>query len=368
MKTPPCPTLDNQQVHVESFPHEPGRSALRYTDPEDIRQEARDTPPPGRILETPEQPYSRCPVMSHKPASLSLPKIESRSPDASQCSPSFGKLLGNGGTNLDAYGVTELSDGFFDAVFNPVEVDRKQLLKQPQTTLPAFSNERSPLSFKNFFPRHWHGVRRGFRHVLSTRRGIGLAKTFLAFLMCYILCFIPAMHRWLGRYCLCMVVSAIICHPSRTVGAQIEGALLTIIGTVIGLGWGVLALFVSTWTPTAGLECDGMLAALLVVFMGLLAVIQSSWTRLYQLVLCAGIAATYACLSPVTCKSMEWTRFCSYGISWILGQVVSLVSNLAIFPDMGVLPIVITTHSTLKLIKASPPVMPAIPRSSIMLT
>ncbi|KAJ2892590.1 hypothetical protein MKZ38_009596 [Zalerion maritima] len=257
------------------------------------------------------------------------------------------KLLDEGGVDLDAYGITEYRDGFFDALFfKPDEVDPDELLKYGQTTLPDAFEKRNPLSFKDFIPRHWHGIRGVFRRVSSTRTGVRLAKTFIATFGSYVICLVPTTHNWLGQYSFYMVLSTVINHPSRTVGAQIEGCILTSIGTIAGLGWGSLGLLLSTSTPAARQGYGGILAVFVALFMGIIAVIRSSYIRLYQLVLCAGIAATYACLSEVNGKQVPWSKFLDHGVPWILGQGISLLVNIVFFPDAGARPIAIAMHST----------------------
>jgi hypothetical protein len=94
-----------------------------------------------------------------------------------------------------------------------------------------------------------------------------------------------------------MVVSTIINHPGRTIGAQIDGTFLTIVGSALGLGYGAFALWVSDSTPTARRGYGGILATFLVLFMGAIAALRSYYIRMYQLVLCAGIAISYTCLA-----------------------------------------------------------------------
>lgn len=265
------------------------------------------------------------------------------------------KLLNEGGVDLDAYGITEYRDGFFDALFfKPAEVDRQELLIHAQNTLPDKFKESNPLSLRKVIPRHLQKIKRVVWRVLKTRSGVKLAKSFLAFLIAYILCIVPTTRMWLGQYSFYMVISTIICHPSRTVGAQIEGAILTSIGTALGLGWGALGLFISTSTSAAQQGYGGVLAVFVAVFMGIISALRATYIRMYQLVLCAGIAATYACLSDVTGKRVEWSKFYDHGIPWFLGQAIALIVNLLFFPDAGARPIASTMHNTFATIMVRP--------------
>ncbi|RYP18804.1 hypothetical protein DL767_009755 [Monosporascus sp. MG133] len=133
-------------------------------------------------------------------------------------------------------GVTELRDSFFDAVFlSPEEVDTDELLKRAEATLPYAFRKKDPLSVTNFLPKQWHEVQSVVQRVTTTRAGIKLLKSFLGFFVAYILCLIPQIQSWLGRYSHVMVVSAIINHSGRTLGAHVDGVIMTTFGQVIAL-------------------------------------------------------------------------------------------------------------------------------------
>ncbi|RYP10195.1 hypothetical protein DL764_000816 [Monosporascus ibericus] len=133
-------------------------------------------------------------------------------------------------------GVTELRDSFFDAVFfHPEEVDTDELLKRAEATLPYAFRKKDPLSVTNFLPKQWHEVQSVLQRVTTTRAGIKLLKSFLGFFVAYTICLIPQIQSWLGRYSHVMVVSAIINHSGRTLGAHVDGVIMTTIGQAITL-------------------------------------------------------------------------------------------------------------------------------------
>ncbi|RYP75848.1 hypothetical protein DL771_002112 [Monosporascus sp. 5C6A] len=135
----------------------------------------------------------------------------------------------------NSYGVTELRDSFFDAVFfPPEELDTDELLKRAEATLPYAFRKKDPLSVTNFLPKQWHEVQSVVQRVTTTRAGIKLLKSFLGFFVAYILCLIPQIQSWLGRYSHVMVVSAIINHSGRTLGAHVDGVIMTIIAPDAG--------------------------------------------------------------------------------------------------------------------------------------
>ena len=244
-------------------------------------------------------------------------------------------LLDRINSDLETYGVEELRDGFFDASFyRPPQINRNELMQKALMTLPEDFQKRHPLSLRWFLPQQLREVRTFLRQVTTSRAGIKLMKTFLGFFITYAICLIPASRDWLGRYNYIMVISAIINHPGRPIGSQIDGAFMTILGAVAGLGWGSLALYVSTSTSTAQLGYGGVLAAFLVLFTAVIGWLRCVLIRFYQAVLSAGIAIFYTCLAN-TSQNVGWVKVFDYGIPWALGQAVCLLVSVVVFPEAG---------------------------------
>ena len=245
------------------------------------------------------------------------------------------RLLKGIDCDLESYGVEELRDGFFDAsFFRPPQITRDKLMQEALMTLPEDFQKSHPLSLLWFLPQQLRELRAFLRQVTTSRAGIKLMKTFLGFFITYAICLIPASRDWLGRYNYIMVVSAIINHPGRPIGSQIDGAFMTILGAVAGLGWGSLALYVSTSTPTAQLGYGGVLAAFLVLFTAVIGWLRCVLLRFYQAILSAGVAIFYTCLAN-TSQNVGWVKVFDYGIPWALGQVVCLLVSVVVFPEAG---------------------------------
>ena len=236
--------------------------------------------------------------------------------------------------DLNTYGLEELRDGFFDAVFyRPLKRRRSDLMRRASKTLPQSFQEHHPLSLRRFLPQQLHEVR-GFLGKLRTRAGIKLLKSFLGVFISYVICLIPVSRDWLGRYNHVIVISAIVNHPGRTFGSQIDGTFLTIFGTIAGLAWGSLALYVSTSTVTAQRGYGGILATFLVIFTASIGWLRCVFLRFYQAVISAGIAICYICLAN-TSETVGWRKLFDYGIPWVLGQAICLVVASVVFPDAG---------------------------------
>ncbi|KAM3071236.1 Zinc finger protein [Clarireedia jacksonii] len=255
------------------------------------------------------------------------------------------ELLQDLNLDLETYGVEELRDGFFDAAFfKPPKLNRGDLMRDAEYTLPAALRKKHPLSLKHFFPRQWHGVKEITKRLVTTRAGIKLTKSFLPFFISYIFCLVPAIRDWLGRYNYIMVISTIINHSGRSIGAQIDGAVLTILGTAGGLGWGAFALWLSDSTAASKKGYGGILAAFLVVFIGTIAAIRSYYIRLYQMVLCAGIAVIFTLLAD-TSTAIDWYKLFDYGVPWLFGQALCLLVCFVVVPDAGARSLAVSLHS-----------------------
>ena len=245
------------------------------------------------------------------------------------------RLLEAKDADLEGYGVEETRDGFFDPLFyRPLQRDKSELMKKAAATLPESFKKHKPLSIRRFLPQQFREAKENFEQICTTRAGVRLVKSFLGFFITYIICLIPASRDWLGRYNYIMVLSAIINHPGRAVGSQIDGAFMTILGTFAGLGWGSLALYVSTSTSPARAGYGGILVTFFVVFTAAIGWLRCIFVRFYQAVLCAGIAICYACLADAS-QTVGWRKVFDYGIPWVLGQAVCLLVSVLIFPTAG---------------------------------
>lgn len=244
----------------------------------------------------------------------------------------------------DTYGLDELRDGFFDAFFyRPLLWDRRSMSRRASQTPPTTLQQPHPFSFLRSFMHQRHEVVNLAKELCSTRSGIKLLKTFLGFFTSYILCLVPSTRDWLGTYSYVIAISAIINHPGRSIGSQIDGAFMTSLGTVAGLLWGSLALLVATCTPAAEKGYGGIIALFLIISTSLLAWLRCVYIRFYQAVICAGMALCYICLADTLTETgwsgPGWTKFSRYAVPWALGQAVSLLISFLIFPAGGGCPV-----------------------------
>ncbi|PHH85796.1 hypothetical protein CDD83_11156 [Cordyceps sp. RAO-2017] len=249
--------------------------------------------------------------------------------------------------DTETYGVSELRDGFFDALFvKPSTSSPEELLQHVEDTLPPEFDRVSPLAPSRILPRQWHSLRSIFRRVTRTRAGVLLLKSFTAFFVAYVLCLVPAIRDWLGRYHYIMVVSVILNHPARAFGSQLDGAALTTLGTACGLGWGAVGMLLSTATTPARAGYGGLLAMMLALFMASLALIRAFFIRFYQAIMAAGIAIVFTTLAETSGVEITWIKLFDYGIPWLFGQAIALVINCLISPDAGSRAIAYSLHAS----------------------
>lgn len=254
------------------------------------------------------------------------------------------ELLQESTAGASTYGVEESRDSFFDAFFlKPPKIDYCELMKDIESVLPEHMQPKNFFSIKRYVRGQWEGLRASATDAFKTRSGILTMKSFLAFYIAYILCLIPAVTDWMGRYAYVMAVSAIVNHPGRTIGAQIDGAVLTTVGTAAGLAWGSIGLALSA---LSGWLYNLTLAVFLGTFMAFVAYLRSYFIRLYQLVVCAGMAISYTCLAEVDGDVVKWNKIWQYALPWVLGQAIALLVCLCIFPDAGTLPVAEVFHRT----------------------
>ena len=248
----------------------------------------------------------------------------------------------------ETYGVEEHRDGFFDALFLSARPERAT--KDPG--IGRGTEKRGSSSVSTVVSRNIEEIMYSLRRITTTRAGIKLIKTSLPFFISYFICLIPSARDWLGRYNFIMPLSAILNHSGRPVGSQFDGALLTIAGTIAGLGWGGLALYVSTSTQIAKSGYGGVLAAFLVIFTALISYLRCALMRFYQLVICAGIAVVYTTLAD-TSETVGWKKLFDYGIPFVLGQAVCLLVCLTVFPDAGSRALAVALHHSLEELHAA---------------
>ncbi|KAF4978775.1 hypothetical protein FZEAL_4889 [Fusarium zealandicum] len=345
--------------------HEQERQDVRSTEPDPISRDRgtasgsalriADSLDPSGLGERPQRAGQRT-ARARSPSPgvcLARPSLDSRRSSVVSIM-QIDQIISDDRINMETYGVSEMRDGFFDALFlKPEPVAPEEVVQYSKATLPRAFDKSHPLSPKDFLPRQLHELQSVWRKVTTTRSGIRLLKSFAAYFIAYVLCLIPPVSDWLGQYDYIMVVSVILNHPARTFGSQVDGTILTIAGTASGLAWGVIGLLLSTSTLAARMGYRGILALFLALFMASIAYIRTFFIRFYQAVLCAGIAVAFTILAETSSLEIKWPKIRSYAIPWLVGQAIAMAVNCLVFPDAGNRPLAVALDKSFKTMQES---------------
>jgi len=223
------------------------------------------------------------------------------------------------------YGLEETRDGFFDANFGrPPDILIPESVRKPHTIF----------SFESFVHNQGKSFRGIWHTMLHTRKRMSLFQSVLAYMIAYIICLIPIVRAWLGRGAYFMVLATIINHSGRTVGAQIEGTFLCVLGAALGLATGTLTLFISTSTGPARANSGALIATALLVLLPILAWWRARYVRFFQFYIASGLALLYMTTERIE-RVPDYKKLRDFAVPWVLGLAVCLLVNFTVFPDSG---------------------------------
>ncbi|MCJ1308124.1 hypothetical protein MMC25_001776 [Agyrium rufum] len=283
-------------------------------------------------------------IASGQASRVSIPQPSQPGSPSTLVRPRLDMVLQDGEADLDTYGIEEFRDGFFDASFFPQRKrDGDVMREKAYSSLPTSfqNNQRKPVMGQVL--EQLEAAIGVLTRICTTRASIKFLKSFMAVYIAFIICLIPTCREWLGRYNYMLVVSAILNHPGRPVGSQIEGALMTSLGMACGLAWGCLAVYVSEATGPARAGSGGLIALFLVLFTIILGWLRCIFIRFYQAVISAGVALYYVCLAN-TKQGLSMRKISDFAIPWLLGQVICLVVCFTLFPSAGSRPLAVSFH------------------------
>ncbi|KAK6544384.1 hypothetical protein TWF694_001084 [Orbilia ellipsospora] len=237
--------------------------------------------------------------------------------------------------DLEDYGVEEMRDGFFDASF----------YKMPRKELATAKNKkiRSPFSLRRFIQLQREGIERFWWNISRSKRRYGLLRAVTAYMVAYILCLVPVIQHWLGQYHFIMIIATIINHAGRSIGAQVEGSIACIFGAGLGIGAGLLALWISTVSQPARDHYGAFLAICLLLTLPILAWSRARFARVFQLCVCAGFALLFMICDRVG-PTISYHKVWEFGIPWVLGISVAQIVNVVVFPNTGNLQLARALH------------------------
>lgn len=246
----------------------------------------------------------------------------------------------------DTFDVEELRDGFFDAAFYRPKKGRRnsRRFSESGTNTPVLPAEQttfskpSPLNLKAFLKAQKDDLWWFFDQAFTTRLGLNVFKSALAYWIAFVLNIIPTLNNWLGRYPYFAVIAVILNHPGRSFGSQLEGTILCCLGPALGLAFGTLAQELAHISNPAYAGKAGILTCFMIIVTFIAAWIRCYWLRLYQLTITALVAFFFVLLELTDEDGVGWWRrekLRDFAVPWGIGIALCQIINLVVFPSTG---------------------------------
>lgn len=173
-----------------------------------------------------------------------------------------------------------------------------------------------------------------------------ILKTTLATTIAIIISIIPAIVDVYGKAAYLAPITTVFGHPGRRFGMMAEALVLAIAGTLVGLGWSMLGLYLSSLVyirdAPAAYTIKGVFLAISVLCHGFL---RSHTPRLFLFVLLLVIVSVVSLTSTATTVSRASVTQILYPILTASG--VLLLINVCVFPEFSARFLGITTIDTL---------------------
>ncbi|ODQ64853.1 hypothetical protein NADFUDRAFT_4077, partial [Nadsonia fulvescens var. elongata DSM 6958] len=247
------------------------------------------------------------------------------------------ELVSKFNEDLDSYGLEELREGFFDAIFIPPvrnKFRKRSSLAEESNSILSKNKKNWLKNFSYILQIIFADILELLRDIMQTNNGITLTKSFLAYFASFIICVIPASIHFLGPYCYLAPLSVLLHHSGRTSGSQLEITLTSIIGILFGLGWGSLALFVGSSTELARNNFGAIHAVSILIAVIISSWVRASFIRLHHLLLSFSLAIVFV-ETVDSAPIVDWRITWNFGIPYLFGILICLIINLAIFPDFS---------------------------------
>ncbi|KND92922.1 putative membrane protein [Tolypocladium ophioglossoides CBS 100239] len=130
-----------------------------------------------------------------------------------------------------------------------------------------------------------------------------------------------------------MPMVTVFAHPGQRMGVMIESLLMILFGSLLGLAWSLLGLYLSSLVDDVNPLASYTIRALFLLVCVLLhGYVRSSSPRLFNFVFFLLVAALLTIQLPSTATA---SLFTTIYIPILLGGGVLLVVNLAIFPELS---------------------------------
>ncbi|KAK0101939.1 hypothetical protein ONS95_001251 [Cadophora gregata] len=171
-------------------------------------------------------------------------------------------------------------------------------------------------------------------------------KNTLATTITVILALIPAIVQVYGRAAYLAPITTVFGHPGRRFGMMAEALVLTVSGTLLGVGWSVLGVYLSSLVyennASAAYTVKGVFLAVALIFHGFL---RSHTPRLFIFVLLLVIVCVVSLTGTSTAVSSASATVILYPI--LTAVAILLLVNMLVFPEFSSSFLGITTIETL---------------------
>ncbi|KAF7931723.1 uncharacterized protein EAE98_004459 [Botrytis deweyae] len=173
-----------------------------------------------------------------------------------------------------------------------------------------------------------------------------MLKNTLATTICIILAIIPQVVAVYGKAAYLAPITTVFGHPGRRFGMMAEALILALSGTMLGVAWSMLALYLSSLiydsNPQAAFTIRGIFLAIALLFHG---VLRSHTPRLFLMVLLLVIVCVVSMTSTATAVTTLSVTQLVYPI--VTAIAVLLAVNTLVFPEFSSSFLGITTIETL---------------------
>ncbi|ESZ99077.1 hypothetical protein SBOR_0487 [Sclerotinia borealis F-4128] len=173
-----------------------------------------------------------------------------------------------------------------------------------------------------------------------------MLKNTLATTICIIIAIIPRVVEIYGKAAYLAPMTSVFGHPGRRFGMMAEALILALSGTMLGVAWSMLALYLSSLiyhsNPQAAFTIRGIFLAIALLFHGFL---RSHTPRLFLMVLLLLIVAVVSMTSTATAVTTLSVTQLVYPI--VTAIAVLLAVNTLVFPEFSSSFLGITTIETL---------------------
>ncbi|CAD6443609.1 3276d83e-2de8-4598-b906-522247e0224f [Sclerotinia trifoliorum] len=173
-----------------------------------------------------------------------------------------------------------------------------------------------------------------------------MLKNTLATTICIIIAIMPQVVAVYGKAAYLAPITTVFGHPGRRFGMMAEALILTLSGTMLGVAWSMLALYLSSLVyhsnPQAAFTIRGIFLAIALLFHGIL---RSHTPRLFLMVLLLIIVVLVSMTSTATAVTTLSVTQLVYPITTAIA--VLLAVNTLVFPEFSSSFLGITTIETL---------------------